>query len=360
MKSVISPRTKTVTSLGTKVTSRSLEQTHMSYEFLTKNFQRAAVLQMYLSQDERKPIVYLDDKHYGATSFFLSNGVPRKHLVPINFSQTEASEITEKTGIKCVVRCIDDYVFDMTDDSCSVVWLDYMCRTFSDKVIQQCLAVAPHVSVTLSTRGRQRSDIVADVRRVAKKYGSLLESPVFYKGKSDVENMVRFAITRRTVEPLPRSKTPKVRTTKDVLPPPTSLSVGDKVYVDWKRNVWLTGVVASVNGKRERVTVTFDCDGTTKEVAMSRVRRNADVPSETRLNTMIGKTIRMPTSLWNGSKMAGYDNVKTMGKRFMFRVTKRYAGKNRFGVSAISKVSNRPMTPMEKFTLSYEQIACFL
>ena len=172
--------------------------------------------------------------------------------------------------------------------------------------------------------------------------------------------MVRFAITRRTVEPLPRSKTPKVRTTRDVLLPPTSLSVGDKVYVDWKRNVWLTGVVASVNGKRERVTVTFDCDGTTKEVAMSRVRRNADVPSETRLNTMIGKTIRMPTSLWNGSKMAGYDNVKTMGKRFMFRVTKRYAGKNRFGVSAISKVSNRPMTPMEKFTLSYEQIACFL
>lgn len=331
----------------------------MSYEFLTKNFQRAAVLQMYLSQDERKAIIYLDDQQAGATSFFLSNGVPRKHLVPVNFSQTEASEITERTGIKCVVRCIDDYVFDVPNDSCGVVWLDYMCRTFRDNVLQQCLAVAPHVSVTLSTRGRKRSDIVADIRRVAKKYGSLLESPAFYRGKSDVENMVRFAITRRTVETLPRSKTPKARTTTGALPP-TSLSVGEKVYVDWRRNVWLTGVVASVNETRERVTVTFDCDGMSKEVAMSRVRRNTDVPSEARLNTVIGKTIRMPTSLWKGSKVIGYDNVKTIGKRFMFRVTKRYAGKNRFGVSAISKLNNRPMTPMEKFTLSYEQIACFL
>ena len=329
----------------------------MSYEFLTKNFQRAAVLQMYLSQDERKPIVYLDDLRAGATSFFLSNGVPRKHLVPVNFSQTEACEIKERTGVRCVVRCIDDYVLDMTKDSCGVVWLDYMCRTFSDKVIQQCLVVAPHVSVTLSTRGRQRSDLVADIRRVAKKYGLLLESPAFYKGKSDVENMVRFAITRRTMEPSTRCfKTPKVRNIS--APVTTSLSVGDKVYVDW-HNVCLTGVVASVDDNRRRVTVTFDCDGMMKEVAASNVRRNVDVPSESSLNKVVGKTIRMPTSLWKGSKAVGYENVKTIGKRFVFRVAKRYAGKNRFGVCAISKTNNRPMTPMEKFTLSYEQISCF-
>ena len=57
--------------------------------------------------------------------------------------------------------------------------------------------------------------------------------------------------------------------------------------------------------------------------------------------------------------MIGYDDVKTIAKKYHFRVMKRYTGKNRFGVSAISKTTGRPMASMEKFTLSYEQIACF-
>ena len=129
----------------------------MSYEFLTKNIQRSAVLQMYLSHDVRKPIVYLDDENAGATTFFLKSGVPRKHLTPVNFSTYEASRIRETTRVTCVVQSIDEYVFGVPEDSCGVVWLDYMCRTFSNDVIQRCLKVAHNVSVTLSTRGRTRS-----------------------------------------------------------------------------------------------------------------------------------------------------------------------------------------------------------
>lgn len=337
----------------------------MPYEFLAKNLQRAAIRQMYLAQGGTRPIVYLDDEHAGATTFFLNDGIPREHLIPVNFSKESAQQITRTTNVACVAQSIDEYVFSLSDVACSVVWLDYMCRTLNDRVVGQCLKLAPYVSITLSTRGRQRSDTMNDVRRVAKKYGTLIETPVFYKGKSDIANMVRFVIGRHNASTREAGNVTSAEMTskKKVEGRATAVEVqetyhhGDKVYVDWRGETWLTGVV--VDARHDRVRITFDCDGRTSWVSIADVRRNTDTPNDRRLDRVIGTTIRMPKALWRDTKCKGYNDVKTSGKAFLFRVSKRYVGKNRFAVSAISKTNNRPMTKLENFTLSYEQIACF-
>lgn len=312
----------------------------MTYEFLSKNIQRASVLEMYRSDATRRPIVYLDDEHAGATRYFRTHGVPTKHLIPVTRSHVDAETIRDLTKVTCVARSIDDYVTTLERDSCSVVWLDYTCRTLCPDVLRTCLEVAPHVSVTLSTRGRRRSEMVSDIRDVAKRHGTLLESPTFYKGKSDVENMVRFVIARPAEEHRAGEEEHRA---------------GDRIYARWRGGTWLTAVVTHVGDRRLRVL--FDCDGVETCVAPSSVRRNDTVVTTARLDGMVGSTLRMPQRLWRDT--TGYENVRTIGKAFVFRVTKRYANKNRYAVTAISKATHRPMSRPERFTLTYEQLACF-
>lgn len=327
-----------------------------AYDTPCKNMQRACVLELYYACTPRKPIVYLDDECAGATLFFIERGLPTKHLRPVNFSSRDAAAVRARSGVSCVTSSIDDYVLQLRDDTCSVVWLDYMSRTLRVDVLRACLRVAPYVSITLSSRGVDHGTLLCDVRSVSKKCGVLLERPTFYKGKSDVANMVKFIVSRRKV-----SREERTEAEEETSPEAVEKEwhpVGERVYVQWggRSGRKLTGAIVFTDDTR--CCVRLDHNGELRWIPSARVHRDTKVPTDRQLNRVVGSTIQIPRRLWSkGTK--GYDDVKRVRDHFVFRVAKRYAHKNRFAVSAISKTHDRPMGRLENFTLSYEQIACY-
>lgn len=302
--------------------------------------------------------MYLDDECAGATLYFLERGIPTKHLRPVNFSSRDAVTVRARSGVPCVTSSIDDYVMQLGDDACSVVWLDYMSRTLHVDVLRTCLRVAPYVSITLSARGLNHETLLCDVRSVSKKCGVLLERPTFYKGKSDVTNMVKFIVSRRKApEEETRTEVEEEEKSPEVVEKEWH-PVGERVYVQWggRSGRKLTGVIVASDATR--CWVRLHHSGEIRWIPLARVHRDTKVPTDRQLNRVVGKTIQIPRRLWsNGTK--GYNDVKRVRDHFVFRVAKRYAHKNRFAVSAISKTHDRPMGRLENFTLSYEQIACY-
>ena len=167
----------------------------MAYEFMNKDVQRSVVYSMYRRCATRKPIVFLDDESAGACTFFLEAGVPADDIHPVNFTRTHADAIARKTGIACARDDIDSHLTTLSDDSHSVVWLDYVRTTLDVEVLRDALRVAPNVSVTLSLRGVGRDDYEKRVRKLVKRVGTLM-SLTRYKGRGGVENMMSLIVSR--------------------------------------------------------------------------------------------------------------------------------------------------------------------
>lgn len=329
----------------------------MAYEFLTKDVQRSAVCTMYRRCATRKPIVFLDDESAGACTFLLDGGIPTEHIRPVNFSRAHADTITRKTGITCACDDIDSHLITLSDDTCSVVWLDYMRTTIDVEVLRHALRVAPNVSVTLSLRGVGRDENVKHIRKLVKKVGTLMQLTT-YKGKGGVENMLSFIVCRVPdvdVTPPPRVSEEVLNTIVDEKTEPT-FAVEDRVVVEWRRDTYLTGVVLEVC--ESHVRVVFDCDGVEKWMPMHKVESNLDVLTPTTLNSLVGQTLLVPSKLWPTNK--GYEAVKVVGKKFAFKVIKRYYKSNRFTIAGISKHNNRPLHEREAWTLTYDQALCFI
>lgn len=319
----------------------------MAYEFLNKDVQRSAVYCMYTRCATRKPIVFLDDENAGACTFFLQWGVPSEHLHPVNFCRVHANAITRNSGTACACDDIDSHLTTLPDDSCSVVWLDYMRTTIDIDVLRDALRIAPNVSVTLSLRGVGRDDHEKLIRKLVKKVGTLM-SLTTYKGKGGVENMLSINVSRAPDLPEPVVDANMEETT------PT-FSVDDRVVVEWRRDTFLTGIVLEVC--ETHVRVIFDCDGVEKWMPLHKVEPNCHVHTTATMNALIGKTLLIPSKMWSTKK--GYEDVKTVGKKLAFNVMKRYYNGDRFTIAGISKHNNQPLRKAETWTLTYDQAVCF-
>lgn len=326
-----------------------------SYEFVNKNTHRATILELY--RERSKPIVFLDDESAGASLYFLKNGVPKRDLKPVNFDKKCATSIIDASGLSCICDDVDNCLTELSTDSCSVVWLDYMKRTVTVDALRESLRVASYVSVTISLRGIDRVAHLVELRRIVKMAGGAMLQYNVYKGRSGVENMMTFLVSRRASDANDASEhaaTPDPKHAEDA-----QFNAGDRVVVEWTRNVSLTAVVVDASDDA-RVHVAFDCDGVLKWVPRHRVVRNETVLDDATLNSIVGRSIALPRSLWP-KKVSGYDDVMPMGeKKLMFRVMKRFRNGERYTIAGISKRTGRPLSKHEAWTLTYDQACCFL
>ena len=320
----------------------------MSYEFMNKDVQRSAVYSMYRRCATRNPILFLDDESAGACTFFIDVGVPVEHVHPVNLCRAHADAITRKTGVACACDDIDSHLTTLPDDSCSVVWLDYMRTTIDVDVLRDALRIAPNVSVTLSLRGVGRNDNEKRIRKLVKKVGTLMLLTT-YKGKGGVENMMSFIVSRAADVPEPAVVDANAEETAH------TFSVDDRVVVKWRRDTFLTGFVVEVC--ETHVRVVFDCDGVDKWMPVHTVEPNCDVHTTATMNAMVGTTLLIPSKLWSTKK--GYEDVKTVGRKLAFKVLRRYYNGDRFTIAGISKHNNRPLRKAEAWTLTYDQAMCF-
>lgn len=328
----------------------------MAYEFLNKDVQRSVVYSLYRRCATQKPIVFLDDESAGACTFFLAEGVPKEHVHPVNFSRAHADTITRKSGITCACDDIDSHLTTLSDDVCSVVWLDYTRITIDVDVLRDALRVAPNVSVTLSLRGVGRADNEKHIRKLVKKIGTLMQFTT-YKGKGGVENMLSFIVSRvPLIDIAPHPHVPETAMDTMVEENTESMfTVDDSVVVEWRRDTFLTGVVLEV--RESHVRVVFDCDGVEKWMPLHKVEPNRKVHTPKTLNALVGQTLLVPSKLW--STKTGYEDVKVVGKKLAFKVIKRYYNGDRYTIAGISKRNGLPLRKKETWTLTYEQASCY-
>ncbi len=337
----------------------------MAYEFPNKNMQRLMVHAMYKECPDQKPIVFLDDETAGACKYFMKEGIPGQHLKPVNYTGTHAAAITKTSGIPCACDNINAHLSSLTTDSRSAVWLDYTCTTVNEPVLREALRVAPRVMVNASLRGLVRDIHFQHIRNLIKKVGVLRLGPYPYKGKAGVENMMSFIVdrfiddddTKAPGYPRTRENTLDVDDTEVFAIDDTpTFRVNDSVAVAWRGHASLTAVVLGTSDNQVRVK--FDCDGVVKWMPMDNVTHHRTECDATKLNALVGETILIPTKLWSAKKMTGYGDVKVVGKKLAFVVTKRYY-KNRYTIAGISKRDNRPLRKREGWTLTYEQVCCY-
>ena len=327
----------------------------MLYEFLNKRKHRAVVHVLYL--ETRRRIVYLDDEHAGATSFFLSAGVPKRHLHPVNFAPAAAEEASRASGVACVCADVDTHMATLKTDSCGVVWLDYTKRTVTRDALREALRVAPHVFVTMSVRGVDRARHVAEVVKLVRAVG-VLEEASKYRGASDVMNMATFHARRRSRATAEEETGAKGSVAEETIKDAARYAAGDRVVVTWRDGALLTAVVVADAGEgADDVRVRFDCDGVEVPVPCGKVAPNAEDVAEEDMDALVGTTLLIPTKMWRTAE--GYTHVKRVGKKMAFRVVKRYYNGNRFTLSGVSKTTGRPLPRHESWTLTYDQARCF-
>lgn len=296
--------------------------TDANYEFINKNIHRASILELY--KITLRPIAYLDDKHAGATHFFLKRTVPCAHLVPVNNCLESIKNIKSETGVHGIHDNIDNFVMTQKRDKFSVIWLDYTCTTYDIDVIKHALQTAPFVCITLSTRGKERDSFMNDIVKM-KTFSHILEQPYPYRGKSGVTNMVRCTLMRKNYD----SKSTYTR-----------FKIGAKVCANK-----MTGVIEADHGNT--VTIRFD-NGMTDTRPRKLVKlNNKIIPWESIKN----KYIRMPISLWE-TPCAYYKTNRRINHGFIFKITKKHYN----NVAVQSVLKNGTIHPQpEHWILTREQ-----
>lgn len=326
----------------------------MTYDFLNKDNQRSGVVNMWQRCDEKRDVVFLDDENAGACTAFLESGIPKTLLKPVNFSIKDSRRITRRSGVPCACTDIDQYVSELDDDACSVVWLDYMKNTVDVAILRDCIRVAPYVSVTLSLRKISRTSHEENIRKLVKSAGGEVTAYTTYKGASGVMNMMCFNVERRNRSGV--VKQGKSMTKRKHAPPLLQLRARDRVVVKW-RNLNYTAVVTE--SSRTHVDVVLDCDGVKKSIPRDRVALNPVTHSAKTLDKMVGKLVYIPRSHWSGD-ISAYKRVKRCGNRLVFKITRRAQKNDRYSLVAVDAASGRTMKKGEAWTLTYDQAVCRL
>lgn len=177
----------------------------MSYETPIKRTHRASVLELYHLSTPRLPIVYVDDDLASATLYFSTKGVPKKHLLPINYSATACTSIELRSGVPA--QCLNAAT-KAVETRCGVLWLDVQCKAVSRQVVAR--SNCQYLVLTLSTRGSSPGGILDEAVGTMKKEGLHVLETSRYQGKSHITNVVKIiATTQRPSRPTePRACTP--------------------------------------------------------------------------------------------------------------------------------------------------------
>lgn len=337
------------------------------YGYVTKATHRGGIAaQYYLSNAPRSPMLYLDGCESEATRTFAETWhIPPQHLFPVNRNDKVVQHIRSVwPEVRAVQADIDTFISEQDDDSFSVVWLDYMCKFSREHhvpIMKHALRVGRFVTMTFSLRGVNYEFAAKSVLDAAKRVGSVLERPSFYKGKSDVENMMRVMITRH---PQRKGESGKDSSTffcgsseeegnhgdeVDDTPP---YCLGDKVFVPYG-DTFLTALVEKCDADNG-ILVRFDYDAKCKWVCPSVLQYNDSVVDDA---NVVGNEIGVPIRVFNGD-FHGYDDVKQNNKLVFFKVGKRYRRGNRFAIHGVRKHGGIIRVP-EKWTVTAEQALCW-
>ena len=333
----------------------------MGYDFITKEMHRAGIVALY-RQAPSRPIVYLDGEEGEATDSFLNTWkVPAHHLEPVNFKSSVVERIAETFGVSGTAGDINTILVQRSDDAFAVVWLDYMCRfdeQVHTRVFSEALRVSPHVSVTFSVRGVSKETTTNEITGAVRKCGKILENVTPYKGKSDVENMIKLTLGRKqksesddrsshVSDDCPVHCTSK-RVEGDHEAP---VDIEGSVLVEYRGDT-LTAVVQDHTS--DRVLVRFDYD------AVSRwVHRRATSPNteRIRIHSLFGAHLGVPLKIFTDG-LKGYQTTKKTTKHMFFRVGKQYHRSQRLTVHAILKDGTTHRTA-ERWTVTPEQALCW-
>ena len=323
----------------------------MGYDFVAKKMHRACLVSLY-HENPTLPLLYLDGEDGEATTSFVHTWkIPKKYLIPVHWNSSVIRGIEEMNpGVKGRIGNIDHIVEEALDDSFSVVWLDYMCRYdggIHTNVFRETIRVSHFASVTFSTRAIDKGDLTESLLRTIKKIGKTIESVTPYKGKSDVENMIKFTIGR--------SNAHETSDTDSDVSEEESVAhkAGDKVFVVYGGQ-YLTAVVEEVVDSSS-ILVHFDCDCVTQSVHPSRITPNKE---DVDMTLHVGKEIATPIKIFHGD-LHGYEATKQTKKNMFFKIGKRSGRTKRYTVNAVMK--NGQVNPRtEKWTISPEQALCWI
>ena len=334
----------------------------MGFDSEAKGMHRAGIVSLHI-RNAHLPILYLDGEDGAATFEFRTVWkIPARLLVPVNFDETVITSIqADNPGVKGKVGNIDTILEQEGDDSYSAVWLDYMCRfdaRIHASVFRDALRVSQYALVTFSTRAVDKTLTAEALTRTMKKIGKIVESITPYKGKSDVENMIKFTITRKT--PNDRWLNDDDGDDDDAITVGTleeekdtfAVRPRDKVIVTYRKHR-LTAVVMDTSG--DDVLVRFDCDAEQRWVPSSKVEMNSECVDT---SLFIGKEIAAPLKIFRG-KLQGHECTKKTAKKIFFTIGKRHRNSPRFTVHAVMK-NGTIHKKAECWTISPEEAACWV
>ncbi len=290
----------------------------MSFDGVAKTRVRGGVLSLSNLGSRKGKIVYLDDGSAGGTRFFLSSGVEKSRLVPVNWRRDDCDAITASTGVNAICASLAEYLSSL-DGHVDMVWFDGMTRTLDPCIVREALRVSPFLEVTLSTRGASHLDVVEGANKVVRKSkGRISSSPMRCEGKSGIANMVHLSITRRLFN-----------------------------KVEGKKKQAKKKQAKKKQAKKKQAIK--------KEAIKKEAIKKEAIKKEAK--ALLGRKICIPCGEWESVDATQLEalGVKKEKGGFVFRVDKTHH-KNRLAVRAL-RVNNVPFPDLEKWVLTPDQVS---
>lgn len=126
--------------------------------------------------------MYLDDETAGATMFFLSQGIRKEHLIPVNSCERACENIFSVSGVRPICGNIDARVVCESHRTFCFVWLDYIQARLDADVMASVVQKAFHVAVTL-VRTRKTDVVKTATQLLTKTPEADLVQTTWYRGK---------------------------------------------------------------------------------------------------------------------------------------------------------------------------------
>jgi len=324
----------------------------MAFTTCVKNVHRACIRE--LADADPRPVLYLDDATAGATHYFLSHGLPRRRLRPINRSAQACDEIEERTGVECVHGDVFDYLSDMEATCFSVVWLDLQCRHLPGKRegLDGAFRAAKYVCITLSSRGVNTDAMVQDaLKSVRACKGALLETPMPYRGISNVTNVVRIlAMSKQADAPheqKERNEKGEEQQRKE------EREQQRKEEREKERKEEREKEQQRKQKEREQQRKQKEREQQRKQEDREKQRKQKEKQKSKKTSSLIGCTVFLPAAQW----VKPLEGVKMKGGCYVFRVTRTYY--SRLALHAVQTNNRICPGPAEIWTLTPEQVQEF-
>lgn len=262
---------------------------------------------MYHASRVKNPLVYLDCERGKCTSHLLKSGVPEDHLIPVNRCSAACKGILKATGVTARCAMLHEYLECHQHMTFSAVWMDLTCTSTSVEELRAALSVTKNVMLALSIRGTSHSSVLLETERVVRKAGGVMQSHQSYVGASGIRNMLAFFITRLEGATLPRPTKAK--------PIKTALAKKEKKK---KRSSHVEAVAAS----------------------------------------LVGRDVALPTSLWGGSDVGGYEFAARANGTVRFQIASTFF-RRRLTLRARFK-NGKLAKEKEMFTLEVDEAQRYL